>query len=258
MNSEKYLFTPLETVHLILKRWWLLVLFMLLGAGAGWLFHSLQAPVYESRAVFASSIDFSKTGELSELQEDMVIVLIGDVIKSTSVINETLSAAAVEGFVIDPVEFEKSRFLERSNNHWVLIVRDADPEKTARLVNLWAEAALGHLNAAFAHSLSARAIESELESLNSCLEGAEEGQSENSLCNYEGISQLQKEIDLNLERLQTEKELSQGLLADSSASLVSTADIPNSPILFGQNSAVLFGSFAGLVLGLVTLFLFKR
>ena len=258
MNSEKYLFTPLETVQLLLKRWWLLVLFMLLGAGAGWLFHSLQAPVYEAKAIFAASIDFSNTGELSELQEDMIIVLIGDVIKSTPVMEELIAEAEEDGIVIDPVRFEESKFLERSNNHWVLIVRDADPEKAARLVNLWADTALAHLNTAFMHSLSARAIESELEFMNGCLEGVVEDQSENLLCDYEEISQLQNEIDLNLERLETEKALSQGLLAESSAALVSSANIPKSPILFGQNSVVLFGSLAGLVLGLVFMFLFRR
>ena len=139
MNSDKYLFTPLDYVHLIMKRWWLLVVFVFLGVAAGWLFHSLRGPVYEARAEITSSIDFSKTGELSELQEDMAVVLIGDVIKSSPVITEVISSASSQGLTIDLEEFSKNKFLERSNNHWVLIIRWEDPERTAQLANLWAD-----------------------------------------------------------------------------------------------------------------------
>ena len=258
MSSEKFLFSPLEMVQLLLRRWWLLGIFMLLGAGTGCLIFILKTPVYESRALFVSSIDFSKTGDLSELEEDMAVVLLGDVIKSTPVFEDLFAAASNKIINFDPEKFKNSSFLERSNNHWVLIVRDNDPDEAALLVNLWAEAAQGQLNNALEHSLRAREVESELTALNECLGPGSEGQSEGGLCGFENISQLQEEIEKSLKSLQNEKELAMGLLPETSITLVSTAEPSKKPILYGRNTLVFFGALAGLVIGVFFIYILKR
>ena len=115
-----------------------------------------------------------------------------------------------------------------------------------------------YLDEAYKHALTAREIETEIESLNLCLQQTENSQSKNPLCNSDNFSLIQKEIDLNIEHLAAEKELGQGLLADSSAALVETAAVPGSPVLYGRNSMIFFGALIGLLLGFTFVLLIKR
>ena len=78
-------FVPSELIKTIARKWWVLVLAMVLGGLAGMLISRAHKPVYQSQATITTAVDYAYTGSLEDYELDHLIMAVGDVIDSTAV-----------------------------------------------------------------------------------------------------------------------------------------------------------------------------
>jgi len=143
---------------------------MLIGAGSGYLFFTMTPPVFESQAVFSFLIDQSKTGALTDLEQDGSIVAAGDVFYSSDVAQQVVDAAQKQGVDFNINNFRQNAFIERTNSEWTLRLRSNNPEASTRLVNLWADISNDQLKIGMRHAGLSGIYQHQLESLVRCVE----------------------------------------------------------------------------------------
>ena len=71
---------PRDSLSVTIKFWWVLELGMVLGSLGGWVAHRLQPPIYEGRVEFSLQIDYTRTGLLSEYQQDQILQNVSSII----------------------------------------------------------------------------------------------------------------------------------------------------------------------------------
>jgi hypothetical protein len=169
MDSDKG-FVLLDFLKKTLAGWKRLVLLMIVGGLVGMGISKFQQPVYETRAVVAVTIDYTRTGALSDIQEDQAMRGLGDVIESDGVLDRVISDAEHAGFSIDRAWIAEHFTLEREEFRWFLRVRDTDAEWAASLANIWIDNAVEVLDNAMQHTLIAAHLQQYLDSLEYCLE----------------------------------------------------------------------------------------
>lgn len=234
-----------EAIHY----WWVPVFIALIGAAVGWGIHQLKPPVYEARAVFSFTIDYTRTGALTDVEEDQVYVNIGDIIKSSDVINQTLVDMPEKGLVVAAEDFQSSRYLERRNQEWILRVRNGKPETAAGVVDLWAENANQVLRTALEHALNAEQLSRNLDGLTGCFEQGISVEPAGATC-YENREKIQAEIYSVSQQVEQEKAGSLGLIPALKFSLVEKANIPTRPVQFESGLFILAGALAGFFVGI--------
>ncbi len=247
MNAD---FTPLETLDRALRNWWVIALMMVLGAGAGWLVHQLQPPIFETKSAISVAIDFTHTGTLTDVEEDYAIGVVGDVIGSSAVMGKVAADAQQAGYAGSAAGLAQNTSMERYNNVWVLRVRDRDPQAAAWLANDWAQAAYSILEEAHAHALAADRLTRLQASLASCLEQSVANSPARSECNLDHLGAVQTDLTQMDAILQTEQAASRGTLPYTTYSLAQTAPVPAAPAVFQQGQMMLAGALIGLVLSL--------
>ncbi len=233
-------FFPLDTLENALRSWWVVVLVMLLGACAGWVVHRLHPPIYEAQSAITVAIDFTHTGQLTDVEEDYAIGVVGDVIGS--VVDPGNPASAVA-----PTQ---NTTLERYNNTWTLRVRDRDPQAAAQLANRWAQAAYSALTDAHSHALAADRLIRIQDSLQSCLEQSVASGPVQAVCALNNLDTIQTDLVDMGAVLQQEQLASQGILPYTTFALTGTAEPPTSPAIYRQGQMVLAGALIGLVLAI--------
>lgn len=240
-------FIPLQTLQRALRWWWMIVLLMLAGAAGGWGVHFAVPPVYQARTAITTSIEFGRTGELTDIEEDQAIITVGDVIKSSTVLEETLIRATSEGIYLDMETFKENIFWEREAFRWTMRVVGNKPEETARLADLWAETAMDALQNAQAHAVQAEGLYRYLASLESCLEQAVAAEPVYALCRLDNLAGLQSAMQQTGEAARREDAASLGILPAMSFAWSEKATVPTSPSRFNQAGFILGGAMLGLV-----------
>lgn len=241
-------FTPRDTLDAALGLWWFVVVVMLLGAAAGWVFHQLRPAMYEGRASLATGIDYVRTGPLNDLEEDQAMELVGDLIKSDDTRQMMLDLAAAQGVSISEAEFAERSFMERQNYTWVLRVRNDDPDTAALLTNAWMNAAFAVLEEAYGHALIAEGLLQYSQSLNTCLENSISSEPVQALCTAENLAEIQAEL-LVVNDAKTEELLaSRGLFPAMAFTIIERASVPLVPVQYDRNTLVFSGAMLGFVL----------
>jgi len=241
-------FTPRDVLDLALRLWWFVVVVMLLGAAAGWVFHQFRPTVYEGRASLATGIDYVRTGPLNDLEEDQAMELVGDVIKSDATKWMALELAEAQGVSISDAMFTGSSYLERQNYTWVLRVRHADPETAAILTNTWLDAAYTGLEEAYGHALMAEGLLQYSKSLTSCLENSISSEPVQALCAAKNLAEIQEEL-LTLNAAKTKELLaSRGLFPAMAFTIVERASGLGQAVQYERNTLVFSGAVLGFVL----------
>jgi hypothetical protein len=142
MNED---FSPSRIFNRIIHFWWILALLIILGGIAGIFISRAHQPVYESKAVITSVLDYSLLGKLDDAEEDQVFVGIGETIGSTAVKNAVAARAKKDNLALSDEEIRSSLALDRQDNRWVLRVRLSDPKAAQQLNRYWAESAMQSL-----------------------------------------------------------------------------------------------------------------
>jgi hypothetical protein len=246
-------FRPLETLRDGLRSWWLIVVFMVMGAvvgGGAWrAFH----PVFESKASISVSIDFTRTGQLSDIEEDLAMVAIGDILKSTKVTQIMISQAAEKGMIISETGLRETAFLERQNELWLLRVRDENPEMAAYLANLWLDTSYSVLQEAYLHALNAETLYKYMNSLAQCLERTANIAPVQTECGTANLETLLIEMEKTNSSAQEEKLASLGIMPASVFTISERAAAASRSVRFGLGQLILAGALIGLLLAVAAI-----
>lgn len=147
------------------SNWRQIILLIILGGIAGFFLSRILPERYTATAFLSFSIDHNQTGALTNLEEDRMIGVMEDIIKSTPVIAKVCQ----DGSVCTKDEFHESTSLNRSNDRWYLTASGNDPDETAAFVSNWYDEAYSALTQASLHATEARFFERSLDNLSACV-----------------------------------------------------------------------------------------
>jgi capsular polysaccharide biosynthesis protein len=244
---------PFDELKRLLRYWWVLVVLVVAGGGLGWLVHGLRPPVYEARAAITVNINYDRSGELTDIEEDQAMEAVGRVIRSTDVQDALLADLQASGSSITAVQWEAMHTLERTNVLWVLIVRSPDPQQAASLANAWAGEAYPALQEALYHANKAETQQRYQDALMACIQpGATSGPLPN-VCQDSTPEQISAEIQQAALTVQQEQPAGRGLLPATLVSFNESASLPQSPVRYAANTFVFAGGMIGFLLGITLL-----
>ncbi|MCX6053339.1 MAG: hypothetical protein NTZ74_00195 [Chloroflexi bacterium] len=241
---------PSESLKRALQWWWLLALVMTAGGLLGLLITRLHRPLYESQAVITTSIDYAYSGRLTDTEEDQIVSTVGDLVGSSTVMEDVLRSAEKRGILLTPGEIANRFFKSRQGFRWELSVRDGDPRQAQILAGLWVESAMRELVLLRDRSLDWLHFQTAQLDLEHCFSQMVVLDPASQPCSFDQISVIRKNLALNSGEMGDPPPGDWILLSRVSFHLTTTAQYPGAPALFGQNSSTLVGAMAGLLLGM--------
>jgi hypothetical protein len=247
MNNTS--FSPVQKFHHAIRYWWIVIVGVLAGSLLGYCAHFFQKPVYEAKAAISTSIDFSRTGEMTDIEEDVAITMVGDLIKSTQTFEAVVDQANERGILLDMPSVERNSYYERQNFRWLLRVRWQDPAEAARIVNIWARISFDSLLEANSHAIQADQLSKYADSLTGCLEHTALTEPFQAVCDPGNAYRVQTELSRVSEQVAFEKEASLGILPAMTFNLSEEAQPPSKAVLFHSGAFILAGALLGSILG---------
>lgn len=244
---------PVDVAKTVLQRWWMAAAAILLGGLAGLALSFAIPPVYQAQAVISSGVDFVRTGQISDLEEDYMIKRVGDLIRSDAVTQAVLASAADQGLPLDRQTFDESAHLQRSFTDWLLIVRAEDAQTAANIANLWADAAWAELQQAAGHLTALEAYETALAGQMACRESQISAGS-GPVCTLGTYADLDAQIQMTLSAMQMEQQAAKGLAAGTLVDLTRYAQVPGAPVRHQRGALAAAGALAGLIVAAVLIF----
>lgn len=244
-------FVPKFFLDKLLRYWFYLPVGMLLGGILGLILNAFIPPIYEAQAKFVVTIDYTRTGYLSDIQEDQAMRGIGSLIGSDFILQKTIEDSDSINTHVSILEIKEKSRLERGEFEWFIRIRDEDAQKASDLTNLWAEKADEVLKEALYHSFKAERLFHLLDSLEMCLQRVTVGLGSTASCTLNNVDQLIVEIQKVGEKAYQEKESSRGLMPALAVELVEKSQVPISPVVFARNAFAFAGAMLGLILILV-------
>jgi hypothetical protein len=229
-----------------LQGWKVLVICTFLGGITGFAVTAIIKPVYETMAVFTFTIDYSRTGLLTDIEEDQAMEVAGDLIKSTGVLTEVIKQASASGIDLDHTRVQKNFAAERRFGQWLLKVRADDPATAASLANLWSRVTFTEFQKASLAAVKADGLQRYILSLESCYQQSTSGMAAQPLCHADDRTKLQAEMKNSSEDMQHWLSESQGIFSGLNFAIAEEAGIPVKPSQHSRGILVLAGSLTGL------------
>ena len=246
-------FSPVEWFLKSIRYWWVITGLIIAGGLCGLAVRTVQNDVFESVAVISVGIDYSRAGLLTDIEEDQIVEIVGDVIRSDEVLSRASAKVSGEGFA-EVLKFEANAFAERKNFRWILRVRSKENEAASHMVNIWVEEAIHELEEAYSHALVADSYSGYLESLVSCLEQSVALDTGQVFCEAANLAFVQDEIKKVNRELAEEKLASKGIFPGVLFSVTSYGETPARAIRADQNLYVLGGSMIGFLASFFVVF----
>ncbi len=233
------------------RGWWLVALLTIVGGLGGLLVSTLRVPVYEASAEFTFSIDFSRTGILTDVEEDQAFEALSDVIFASDVLQAAAADASQQGIPITLVDLQSSIAKERSFNTWTFRVRQADPRAAAAITNLWANHALRALDSAAQAALEVGALSARLEGLQRCLSASVLTEPTMAGCTGADRAAIQAELARSGEQIVAARQASRGMLPGMGYQWTRAAVENPRAVANGRGRLALAGALLGLLAGLL-------
>jgi uncharacterized protein involved in exopolysaccharide biosynthesis len=246
-------YSPIDTIQNILDHWWWVVLLALIGGGIGWVFHRLQPPIYEAKAVVTVMIDYSQTGPLTEYDQDHAIGIVKAVVLSTDVLGQVVTKAQSQQTPVEALKDGQTIFLDRKHSILEMLVRDANPQNAATLANLWAETAYDTLVEAQRNALQARVLRGQLTTLEKCLQLPVTSPEEPAACSNYPSEDLPDQIQVLASEVQEAEIMAKGILSPLTFEISQRAELPARPVAFGANWLTFSGAMIGFVAGILVI-----
>lgn len=242
---------PMKILQRIQKYWWALILVIILGGLLGIGISRLHSPIYQSRAVITTVIDYSQLGKLDDYEEDQIFVAAGETINSSDVLDLVFKKVQADGIQLSRDDLKKALTLNRQDSRWLLYARFSDPETAQKIAQIWADESIQAIGRMNKEAIKNFFDQQYMNSMVTCLQNSVNVESGSAVCNLENYQAIQSEIDKGVEG---EKPVEQGaslILLHTSSAVTQAADLPGSPVLFKQNYSALAGMILALVLGLI-------
>jgi uncharacterized protein involved in exopolysaccharide biosynthesis len=243
-------YSPLDSFQNVLNHWWWIVLLALAGGGVGWIFHRMQPPVYEARAVLTVMIDYTQTAPLTEYDQDHMIGIVKAIVLSKNVIDRVSFESQQQHIQGDGLEYERTIFLERRHSVLELIVRGSNPQVVASLANLWAEIAYDTLIEAQRNAVQARLLRGELIALEGCLRLPAESEKP-EVCSDLPAGEIQTRIQTLEPQVHEVEVITKGIIPPLSFELSQKASEPDAPVAYGANLLTFSGAMIGFLAGVL-------
>jgi hypothetical protein len=235
------------------RGWWLLPVCMMLGALFGFVFSALRPALFEARVEYTFSIDFGRTGTLTDVEQDQAFEAMSDVIFSSPVFEQVADRAAAQGIDLDWSALQSNSTKERTLNTWVFRVRHPDPQQAALIANLWGEQALAALQAASQSALEVGVLQASLDSLVTCLSTTAMIEPAPAQCTGADLPQIQARIVQTGQAISAARQASRGMLPGMGYQWTQKAAPPARPVVYGRGGLVLAGALIGLLAALALL-----
>lgn len=245
--------TPFNYVENAIRGWWLVVLFISIGVAAGWLIHLTRPEVYQARGTITTSIDFNRTGALSEVQEDQLVGLTEDLMTIPETFNKAAEKARTEGIEIDGLGFRKIAQTDRSYDTWSLLVSHSDPYTAAKLANIWREVSYQELIEAYKHAVIAENLLRYMDSLSSCMEQSVAVDPVTAYCQPGNLEDLLVELDKTGKLAVEERTAAHGISTAILFSAGEPAQVPVRPAQSGKNLLLLGGALIGFLISFLVI-----
>jgi hypothetical protein len=237
-----------ETLHRLMRYWWLVAAAIVVGGVIGSLFPFLRTPLYESTSVISTSIDFAYAGKLSELEEDQMIVAVGNLIGSTEVMTAVEEQAAQSGIMLADGDIAEHISLSRQGYQWELSTLAETPAEAQKLNAIWLSIAEQTLLEERTASLEVLRQLTAGESLEACFSQSAAVEPAVSVCDLEDFQSLLEEIPVTNPQ---QENLRRGfLLSRITTRVTRDPSFPSQPVLFNRNLTTLAGGFIGLIVAL--------
>ena len=247
-------FVPSELIKIMARKWWVLVLAMVLGGLAGMIITRAHKPVYQSQAVITTAVDYAYTGNLSDVELDHLIMAVGEVIDSTTVHESVVASSLSEGVTETADEILNNLSLIRKGNSWLLTARASDPVTAQQVALVWGNEALDSLVELREAATEAFHIQVVQFALEECLSRIVVVEPVASGCSSEEMDELRLFLTTSDQADATLTYRDSILLSNLSFELTKKPEVSTSPVLFRQNLNVLAGALIGLVFALGVLF----
>lgn len=256
-------FSPLEAFDLARRRWWLIVIFVLVGGLLGWGFSRLHTPRYEAQALLVISIDYQQAPELVQktddhYTEDHIIGAANAVVISTYVLDQVIAELQAEGITLDWEKFTRNLASERKRSQFWLRVRDADPQLAAVVANIWVERAYATLVEFHQHAVNAKVLREYLEGMSTCPSPPELSPRPPSLCGNGNPTEVQQVIDEVTAQIEAETYASNALNPALTFSLGRKATVPVTPVAYRGSLLLAIGALLGFAVGVVVINITSR
>lgn len=235
-------YIPKDDLDYTLRRWWLLVLMMLIGAGIGWIFSQIHPPIYEAQAEITISIDVSRTGTLTGENQDMLIDAAGDIIGAPEVM------AALESELDPPAV--RQFYLERKADRFALRVVGQNPQRIERAAKRWSDLAISALDQASQHVIAADILERYIRSLTACVEQIPSTFTGGEICGLPSINEVQETIAEAGAQYHQEIAGTRGLVPGVRYWLSREARTAEKPVQYNRKYLLLGGALIGFSIGL--------
>jgi hypothetical protein len=243
------LFTPLDTLKNGFRFWWWILILFLIGGMTGFGISELRPAVYEATALISFHIDYAQTGQLTDIEEDDMVGVGGDLAASSNVLEQVVMRANNQGLQTTLTELIRDTFTERKGYSWQMRLRHPDPYTAEILVGIWADATVEALNLSLGHAREAAALQRHLDGLSNCLVQSISIASGSALCTL-SLGELQGEIQKTSLIIQKEKLASSGISQALSFSQPERAGIPQFPVQNGRGQLMIAGGMIGLLIGI--------
>jgi len=244
-------FILFDFIKKLLTGWKRITILMVIGGLCGMGAAKLLTPVYEAKAAIAVTIDYTRTGALSDIQEDQAMRGLGCLIDSEAVRQAVQTQAEENGIQFDQQSLANNFTLERGDFRWLLRVRDTNPQQAADLANLWAEQAMSTLDVAMQHAIAADHYQQYLDSLDYCLQRlAPEGMSSEPCVNLD-FEYLSGEIIKTSAAIRDEQSQSYGLMPAMQFFLADEASVNTGAVQGTRGILVFSGAVLGFLIAVI-------
>ncbi len=253
MSEPVKSFNFLDLLKAIAARWFWLVIAMIAGGLLGWGVTTFKHPLYEADAVFTVTIDYTRTGALSDVEEDQAMRGVGDIIFSDEVVSDALNVLKSEGMELSRDEFFDDAVFEREEFRWAIRYRDSDPQTALRVVNAWQGEADRILQDSLVHARKAASYEKVLNGLELCLQRGTQAGGLDGECSLGNLEAILGSISSTSDLINTELAQSRGLFPALTVVLSDTAQLPTQAVRYQTNVQVLCGMAIGLLAAILAL-----
>ncbi len=240
----------LDDLNAALRYWWLIAVLTTAGVILGLIAFQIQPPLYEARAEIALNVDLSRTGTLSDRNQDILINTTGRLMASAPIMDDLRQQAIQQDWLADASNPQQMFFIERKAESFVLRVQHRNPQAALALTDHWSDLALRALETASFYALQADHLERYLDSLTICLNQQAIRGVEISACPFQNLQQIEAEIVQTGEKILTAREKARGLIPGIRFTLTQPAALLPEPVQFQRSAYLLAGALIGLVLAL--------
>jgi hypothetical protein len=132
---------PMQIINKTIQWWWIIAVAIFVGGALGFVFSTLQKPVYEATARFYVTVDISKYGlrDITERDEDLALASVENALWSTEVIQAITQESRQQNLNVNMATLVQDASTERGNAYWYLRYRNTNPVIAQKFVNLWAQ-----------------------------------------------------------------------------------------------------------------------